>query len=184
MSILWLAMAKPYIMKKYLIYKTMRSDNFWCVLYTRTNYEKKIKKELDKRQIINYLPIYSDVHQWSDRKKKVDVPLFPNYIFINRNLLNLYDVLSIKGIVKYLKNEHGISRISEDTIDLLKESSKVGVLTYPMTKKEKSIILEFGTNKFSGTLIGHRGENRIAIFLPELNKTIIVNQNSISQMAS
>ena len=32
--------------------------------------------------IENYLPAYEEVHQWKDRKKKVQVPLFPGYVFV------------------------------------------------------------------------------------------------------
>lgn len=163
----------------------MNRNNFWCVLYTQSKYEKKIKKELDERGITNYLPTYNTVRQWSDRKKKLNLPLFPNYIFVNRNLLNLYEVFDIKGVMKYLKDDHQVHQISEQTIEILKDSSKANVQPdTTLVKHGSPIRLNVGSSDIAGVIKGNRRDNKVAVFLPELNKTILVDGNLVRKAAS
>ena len=48
----------------------------WYVLYTNPKAEKKVAEQLTKIGVINYCPLIKKVHQWSDRKKKIEIPLF------------------------------------------------------------------------------------------------------------
>ena len=55
----------------------------WYVLYTNPKAEKKVAEQLTKIGVINYCPLIKKVHQWSDRKKKIEIPLFTSYVFVN-----------------------------------------------------------------------------------------------------
>ena len=52
----------------------------WYALYTKPRWEKKVAKALEKIGIIVYCPMITEVRQWSDRKKKVTLPLFKSYV--------------------------------------------------------------------------------------------------------
>ena len=54
----------------------------WYALYTRSRSEKKVLIELQYAQIEAYLPLVTRLKMWSDRKKKVEEPLFRSYIFV------------------------------------------------------------------------------------------------------
>ena len=75
----------------------------WYVYYTKSRWEKKIRKYLIERSFEVFLPQHKVMRQWSDRKKKVEVPLFNSYIFVRSNENEIHDVLQIPGIVKNLK---------------------------------------------------------------------------------
>jgi transcription antitermination factor NusG len=111
----------------------------WYVVYTKPKWEKKVAEQLNKIGIECYCPLITQVRQWSDRKKKVEVPLFNSYVFVlledaDRNL-----VFQSAGAVRYLfwlgkpaivKNEE-ISVIKSwletpDTYDISIDSIKVG----------------------------------------------------------
>jgi hypothetical protein len=55
---------------------------FWYVLYTNPKAEKRVSEQLTKMGITNYCPLITKVKQWSDRKKKVEEPLFTSYVFV------------------------------------------------------------------------------------------------------
>ncbi|EIA10253.1 UpxY family transcription antiterminator [Flavobacterium frigoris] len=74
----------------------------WYVVYTKPKWEKKVAEQLTNFGIECYCPLITTVRQWSDRKKKVEVPLFNSYIFVqladkDRNL-----VFQSVGVVRYL----------------------------------------------------------------------------------
>jgi transcriptional antiterminator NusG len=54
----------------------------WYALQTRPRHEKKVTAELQKKGVTAYLPLLTQMHVWSDRRKVVQVPLFSCYTFI------------------------------------------------------------------------------------------------------
>ncbi len=80
----------------------------WHVLYVKTKHEKKIDLLLKDLGIESFLPCVKQIVQWSDRKKKVQKPLFPSYIFINiKSKSEFHKPLKIDGVFKYLRcGEH------------------------------------------------------------------------------
>jgi transcription antitermination factor NusG len=62
---------------------TMPSDTWkWFAVQTRPRYEKKVAAELQKKQIDIFLPLSVSTHQWTDRQRIIQSPLFQSYVFI------------------------------------------------------------------------------------------------------
>ena len=55
----------------------------WFVLKTKPNSEKKVADLLQDMQMDACCPVRTEIRQWSDRKKKVKVPLLPSMILVN-----------------------------------------------------------------------------------------------------
>ncbi len=54
----------------------------WFVVQTRPRHEKKLASELEAKGMAVFLPLFSALHQWSDRSRRVEMPLFANYVFV------------------------------------------------------------------------------------------------------
>ena len=69
---------------------TIRADNpsfvaeipHWFAIQTRSRHEKKANVELQEKGIESFLPLHAEKHKWSDRDRIVEVPLFPQYLFV------------------------------------------------------------------------------------------------------
>lgn len=89
----------------------------WYVVQTKPKWEKKVAEQLQKIGVTCYCPTVIKIHQYSDRKKKVEVPLFYRYVFVQvpENERNL--VFMSPGAVKYLfwLGKHAIVKDSEIT---------------------------------------------------------------------
>jgi transcriptional antiterminator NusG len=80
----------------------------WFAVQTRPRHEKKAAAELQKRGFNIFLPVVSEVRQWSDRRMRVELPLFSCYAFVNMvsvievraAVLQAHGVLSFVGIGK------------------------------------------------------------------------------------
>lgn len=70
----------------------------WFVFYTKSRQEKKIRDLLLKSGYEVFLPMHKVMRQWSDRKKKVEVPLFNSYIFVNDLEHNISNILKTPGV--------------------------------------------------------------------------------------
>lgn len=55
----------------------------WYAVQTRSRHEKKVAEEIQEKGIPSFLPLVKRMHDWSDRKKEVQLPLFPGYVFVH-----------------------------------------------------------------------------------------------------
>lgn len=71
----------------------------WYACYTRARHEKRVDLLLRQQGIECYLPLVQRLSQWKDRKKSVEWPLFPGYVFALFPLPLLGRLLSTQGVV-------------------------------------------------------------------------------------
>lgn len=74
----------------------------WFVIYTKPQQELKVLERLQKINIEAYCPVVEETRQWSDRKKKIIVPLIKSYVFIRVDFENRSKVFDVPGVVRYL----------------------------------------------------------------------------------
>ena len=92
----------------------------WYVVYTKSRSEKKTNERLEKIEIETYLPLIKTLRQWSDRKKKVEIPLINSYIFVKANKLNYTSILNTEGVINFIKFENKHASIPDNQINNLK----------------------------------------------------------------
>ena len=92
----------------------------WFVLYTKPNFEIKVANSINSMGIEAYCPVYQQIKQYSDRKKKIIKPLIPSYIFLKISEENRNKVFTIPGVVRYLFWLGKPAQVKEKEIELLK----------------------------------------------------------------
>ena len=93
----------------------------WYVLYTKPRCEKKVEEELLSLGIQAYCPTRFEVRLWSDRKKRIEIPLLPSMVLVNVKDEHISRVFESPLVVRYMfwLGERAIVRQSE--IDILKK---------------------------------------------------------------
>ncbi|TDD95060.1 UpxY family transcription antiterminator [Flavobacterium cellulosilyticum] len=115
----------------------------WYVIYTKPKWEKRIAEQLNKFGLNCYCPTIIKTHQWADRKKKVEVPLFNNYIFVQLEEKDRNKVFISPGVIRYLfwLGKHAI--VKDKEINTIKEwlnadeTSDISVVEYQIGQKIK-----------------------------------------------
>ncbi len=75
----------------------------WFAIYVKSRHEKCVHSELKQKDIESSLPLMTVTRQWSDRRKKVEVPLFRGYVFVNIDIRKeKLPVLQTDGVVKFV----------------------------------------------------------------------------------
>jgi transcription antitermination factor NusG len=54
----------------------------WYAVNTRARHERVVAHRLRELGVTNFLPLVTEVHRWSDRRKSVELPLFGCYVFV------------------------------------------------------------------------------------------------------
>lgn len=57
-------------------------SKYWIAVLVQMNTEQKTGIKLNKLGITNYVPTQSEIHQWSDRKKKIERIVIPMVVFV------------------------------------------------------------------------------------------------------
>jgi len=96
----------------------------WYVVYTKPKWEKKVADKLNQLGIECYCPLITQIKQWSDRKKKIETPLFNSYVFVqlpdsDRNL-----VFQAQGVVRYLFWLGKPAIVKDQEIEIIRTSLK------------------------------------------------------------
>jgi len=124
----------------------------WYALYVKSRHEFVTNNELLKKGIESYLPAVTRLRKWKDRKKLVDFPLFPGYlfVFIDPNPEAFLDVLKTRGVVTFVALEPGHpTPVSPQEIESLRIILQSGreLNLYPSLKEGTSVRVKRGPLK-------------------------------------
>ena len=74
----------------------------WFVVYTKPRNELKVLQRLSILGIQVYVPTKTEVRQWSDRKKKILVPLLPSMVLVSLQENEVHKVFDAAGVIRYM----------------------------------------------------------------------------------
>jgi len=64
------------------VHSEKASEGHWFALYTCPRHEKRVAEQIEQRNISCFLPVYRSVRRWKDRRKELELALFPGYVFV------------------------------------------------------------------------------------------------------
>jgi len=154
-----------------------REERNWYALHTRARHEKAIQQRLREQGMETYLPTTVKVHRWSDRQKKVEVPVFGCYVFV-RCTLSAEDrslIYRIDGVLSILSSRGSGLRISDHEIEALRK-----VLTqsrpwrsYPFPKVGQRVRVRGGAmDGVEGLFLAENGDRSLVISVDAIQRSI------------
>jgi transcription antitermination factor NusG len=129
----------------------------WYACYTRARHEKRVQALLEERGFEVYLPLFDRVSQWKDRRKSVQWPLFPSYVFVRFDSRELHQVLAVPGVSWVVKSNGRLAPVSGDELDNVRRF--LGALSTAGLEPERRPFLAEGdwVEVLDGALKGVRG---------------------------
>jgi transcriptional antiterminator RfaH len=150
----------------------------WYVVYTKPKWEKKVAEQLTKFGIECYCPLITTVHQWSDRKKKVEVPLFKSYVFVQLSERDRNLVFQSVGVVRYLFWLGKAAIVRDEEIDTIKnwlttpEQCDVSLAAFQVGDR---ITVESGPFMSQGAVVKEVKKNHYVLVLESLGCKLTMN---------
>jgi transcriptional antiterminator RfaH len=152
----------------------------WYALHTRARHEKKIDSNLQRAGISTFLPLVKETRRWSDRRKTVELPLFPCYVFVNLALtpeLRLA-VLRTPGVLAFVGKSGEAAQISEQEITQVHTvlTQKVPFGPSPFLKAGQRIRIRGGAlDGMEGILSPQKGQAMLIISVEPIQRSIAVS---------
>ena len=108
----------------------------WFVLYTKPRNELKVVERLRSNGVEAYTPTRTEVRQWSDRTKKVKVPLLPSMVLVSLQEKQVDMVFEVPGVVRYLFEHGKRAKVSNQEVLAMQHYLEN---TYQRTSKELEV---------------------------------------------
>ncbi|MDT0677704.1 transcription termination/antitermination protein NusG [Autumnicola musiva] len=143
----------------------------WYVLYTKPKWELKVDKALRRLNVEVYCPTYTEVKQWSDRKKKITAPLFNSYIFVRLHEKDRSVVFDAPGVVRYLFWLGKPAVVRDDEIETLKnwlEGGDIDEIKVEKFSVGDIVKINQGALKDQKAAIEEIGNKKMRLFLPAM----------------
>lgn len=155
----------------------------WYAAYTRAQHEKRVALQLAERVVEYYLPVYEAVHRWKDRRMRVQLPLFPGYVFIHIPLKNRLDVLRIPSVVRLVGFNGAPTPLPVEVIECLRRALDAGVCAepHPFLRVGRRVRITAGSLiGLEGILKRWKGSVRVVLSIELIQRSILVDIESAS----
>lgn len=163
------------------IYGKLNTESHWYALTTRSRHEKKVHERLVQKGINSFLPLYTIVRQWSDRKKEIKEPLFSCYLFVNITLKNRMPVLQTDGAARLVTFNNVPVPIAEAQIQAIQKvlTEKAAVLKASYwTTGQRVEVIHGHLKGLAGVLQQVKGHSRLVIAIDGIQQAISVDIDS------
>ncbi len=149
----------------------------WYVLHTRPRSEKKAEEQLLSLGINAYCPTRPEIKLWSDRKKRVDVPLLPSMVLVNIDDKEINKVFEVSAVVRYMFWLGKRATVRQKEVDILKKYLNGN---YNLTNSNISKIKvgdNFSVSSFNNEMgvVDKISNNNIWIYLKSIGYSVKLN---------
>jgi transcription antitermination factor NusG len=162
--------------------KASKVEKKWYALYIKSRHEKKVTERLLSQGFEVFCPMIQTLKQWSDRKKKVSLPLIPSYIFVKIEEKNRTKVLSDLSVLNFVFWLGKPAVIKNNEINRLKGLiSKEEIQEFEIRHLNigDKVNIYKGFLKENDAVIKKRTKNHIYAELKELGIMLIIKKTDV-----
>ncbi len=152
----------------------------WYAVQTRARNEKAISERLQEQGLTTFLPLVTEIRRWSDRKKKVELPLFSCYVFVKlvpSNNDERMRVFRTSGVFRIVSVRGEAVPIPDEQIDALRTvvTQQVPWTPYPFLKVGQRVRIRGGSLEgVEGVLLSHSGDRTLIISIDAIQRSLAV----------
>lgn len=151
----------------------------WYALLTRARNERMVEQRLQERGVTTFLPLITEVHRWSDRKKKVQRPVFGCYLFakLAPTKVDRLRILCVDGIFSFVGPRNEGTPIPDEQIAAVRALVENGIpySMHPFLKIGQRVRVRSGAlDGLEGILVKQNGDNTLVISVDAIQRSLAV----------
>jgi transcription antitermination factor NusG len=152
-------------------------ETCWYAGYTASRHEKRVAEHLSQRGVEHFLPLYQTIHRWNNGRHRVQLPLFPGYIFVRLALRDRMRVVEVPGFVRMVGFGSLPARLPDSDIEKMREALSAGVLAEPypfLTVGTRVEIRNGPLQGMTGILLRRQNKYRVVISVDLIMRSMVV----------
>src|SRR5580765_730663 len=153
------------------------SQMFWYAAYTSSRHEKTVAEHLRQREVECFLPLYETVRRWNNGRHRVQLPLFPSYVFVRMGVRDKLRVLQVPGLSQLVSFQGSPAVLPDAEIETLRSALAAGVPAQPYRYLSVGSRVEICTGPLQGMkgiLLRHQGQFRVVLSVEMIMRSIVV----------
>lgn len=155
-----------------------RHDARWYAAYTFANHERKVAEQLAQKGVPSFLPVYEAVRQWKDRRVRLQLPLFPGYVFVRIALSEKLELLRLSGVARLVGFGDRPVSLADEEIEGLRRGGAAELKIEPhpyLSKGQRVRILRGPLSGLEGILLRSKGKFRLVLSVDLIMRSIVVD---------
>ncbi len=149
----------------------------WFAVFTSSHHEKRVLEHLRKRQIESFLPLYPTVRRRANRcKVTLELPLFPNYLFVQIGRSERARVLAVPGVLSIVGRGREPAPLPDFEVESLRSGLQLRkVEPHPyLTVGERARIKAGALAGLEGVLLRKKNGLRVVLTLDQIMQSVAV----------
>lgn len=168
-------------------YRSEQNFRKWFVLQTKPRTEKIVHRQILIKGVESYLPLTEKIRIWSDRKKKIQIPLFSGYVFVFADESERIQAISnTTGAIRYVYYDKKPAVITDKELTLIRqallEPEKISIEDKKISKGDLIEVTKGPFKGMKGYVNDFRGKYKLTVNLEELSYSfsIILNSSEVN----
>lgn len=152
-------------------------ESHWYAAYTTPRHEKKVALQMEGKRLECFLPLYRSVRRWKDRRKQLDLPLFPGYIFVRIALRDRLQVLQLPGVIQFVSFNGKPAALPDGEIEALSKGLVGGLRAqpHPYLKVGRRVRVHSGPlSGLEGILVRRKEKFRVVLSIHLIQRSVAV----------
>lgn len=149
----------------------------WFAVYTNSHHEKRVASRLAERQIESFLPLYIARHHWKNRcEMNLDLPLFPNYVFVHIHPRERVRILEVPGVLSLVGFGRTLAPLPDFEIEALRSGlGQRRIEPHPYLVIGERVRIKAGSmTGLEGVLVRKKSNFRVVLALDAILQSVAV----------
>ena len=154
-------------------------ESNWYAVHTMARHEKRVAAQFEEKRVCTFLPLLRQIHRWSDRRVKVEVPMFSCYAFVRmvQTVEERLKVLRTPGVLGFVGSERQGTPIPDEQIESLRTaiSENIPCFPHPFISVGKRVRIRGGSlDGVEGILVRQGGDQSLVVSVELLHRSISI----------
>jgi transcription antitermination factor NusG len=160
----------------------MPEESNWYAIHTKPRHEKWIAGQLQQKEVFTFLPLLQQIHRWSDRRSKVEVPMFSCYAFvrIDQTAEERLKILRTPGVLGFVGSEREGTPIPREQIENLQMAlrEKIPCAVHPFIRVGQRVRVRGGSlDGMEGILLRQGKDESLIVSVELLQRSVAIRVN-------
>jgi transcriptional antiterminator NusG len=151
----------------------------WYAVRTLSRHERVVALQLGNQGLTIFFPTFTEIHRWSDRSKKIELPLFPGYLFVNTSMSPQVrrEIVLARGVAGLVTMGGEPIPIPNQQIESVQKllANNVQCTAHPFLKVGQRVRVRSGALEgVQGILLAHNGTKGLVISIDGIQRSLSV----------
>jgi transcription antitermination factor NusG len=151
----------------------------WYAVHTMARHEKRVAAQFEEKRVCTFLPLLRQTHKWSDRRVKVEVPMFSCYAFVRivHTIEERLNVLRTPGVLGFVGSERQGTPIPDEQIESLQTAISENIPCFPhdfISAGRRMRIRGGSLDGVEGILVRQGGDQSLVLSVELLHRSVAI----------